>query len=593
MLASRSPTVPWTSIWPVRSTAHARSALLYDVVWIVALSGVLFLTRLGAAKLWDRDEPRNARCAVEMLQRADWIVPTFNGELRAHKPVLLYWAMMASYLCFGETEFAARFGSAGAAVGTVVLTYLIGRRLYGRATGQWASVVLSTALMFHVAAHAATPDSLLIFFSTLGLTVFVFAGMSGPRTCDQPFLDHPVKLRAHKLPILPAAALHGALALAVLAKGPVGWILPVGVMFVFSALSSWRDTSMSPRNGLAPIGASIRFLRPGVAILMLLVVAAPWYLAVGWKTQGEWLRIFFWEHHVSRATQTMEGHSGHPLLYYPAVLLVGLFPWSIFAVPGAIWLMNQKPWRCGDQRLLLLLSWMGVYVFLFSAASTKLPSYVTPCYPALAILCGQFLREWPSHVGSPARWWLRWSAASLVTVGLAIGVGLSWAASEFLPHARWVGAIALIPIVGGMGALRLFWFEAWHRAFQLVAGCGAAMWLAGFALIGPQVSRENRIEQLLHAADEIEHDRLVSYGVHEPSWIYYAKRTISFLPGDQTNNAAKQLSERSTLLITSRHFLEPLQRAAPSAVEIVAEVPNFLDDDSLLLVRSAPTTSTR
>ncbi len=593
MLASSSPTVPWNSIWPARSTTSARSALLCDIAWIVALSGVLFLTRLGAAKLWDRDEPRNARCAVEMLQRADWIVPTFNGELRAHKPVLLYWAMMASYLCFGETEFAARFGSASAAVGTVVLTYLIGRRLYGRATGQWAAVVLSTALMFHVAAHAATPDSLLIFFSTLGLTVFVFASMSGPWTSDQPFSDYPMRLRAHKLPFLPAAALHGALAIAVLAKGPVGWILPVGVMLVFSALSSWSDTSMSPRNGLAKIWALIRFLRPGVAILMLLVVAAPWYLAVGWKTQGEWLRIFFWEHHVSRATQTMEGHSGHPLIYYPAVLLVGLFPWSIFAVPGTIWLMNQKPWRCVDLRLLLLLSWIGVYVLLFSAASTKLPSYVTPCYPALAILCGQFLREWPSHVGSPARWWLRWSAASLVTVGLALGVGLSWAANEFLPHARWVAVVALIPIVGGMIALRLFWHEAWDRAFQLVAGCGAAMWLAGFALIGPQVSRENRIEHLLNAADQIEHDRLVSYGVHEPSWIYYAKRTIPFLPGDQTTRAAKHLSERSTLLITSRYFLEPLQRAAPNAVEIVAEVPNFLDEDPLLLVRSASSPNQR
>src|SRR5207244_10020 len=79
---------------------------------IAAVAAVVLLTNLGSATLWDIDEPRNAVCAREMLQSGDWIVPTFNGELRAHKPVLLYWFMMSAYQALGVNEFSARLWSA-------------------------------------------------------------------------------------------------------------------------------------------------------------------------------------------------------------------------------------------------------------------------------------------------------------------------------------------------------------------------------------------------------------------------------------------------------------------------------------------------
>lgn len=587
MHASGSSILSWKLIWAARPESRAAS-IARDLAWIVALSSVLFLTRLGAARLWDRDEPRNARCAVEMLSRHDWIVPTFNGELRAHKPILLYWAMMASYMCLGETEFAARLGSAAAAMGTVSLTYLMALRLHGRGAARWAATVLATSLMFHVSAHAATPDSLLIFFSTLGLTIFVFL-------FDEPFWRpnfysslQGFAPSARRANLCKTAALHGALAVAVLAKGPVGWILPTAIMICFGWLNAWCDNHATQPNYLERLAAPIRFLRPGVAMVMLLLVAAPWYLAVGWKTQGEWLRIFFWEHHVSRATQTMEGHSGHPLIYYPAVLLVGIFPWSILTVPGLIWLAAQKPWRSADRRLLFPLTWVGIYVVLFSAARTKLPSYITPCYPAMAILCGQFLHEWPSHVGAPARWWLRWSAGSLIVIGIGLLVGLVIAAQQFLPGSPWVASVALIPILGGLGLLRLFWREQWQSGFALLATCGAAMLLVAFGWIGPRVGRESKIDQLLATAQQLEtNGALVSYGVHEPSWIFYGRRTIQFLPADHANEAARHLASPSTLLITSRHFLASLEKASASRLIQVAEVPNFLRDDPLLLVRAA------
>jgi 4-amino-4-deoxy-L-arabinose transferase-like glycosyltransferase len=140
----------------------------------------VFFTNLGGPRLWDDDEPRNATCAREMLARGDWIVPTFNSELRTDKPALLYWLMMGSYSLFGATEFAARFPSALLAVGTALMTYHLGRLLFRPQVGLWAGMIMATNLMFAVSARAATPDSTLIFFTTLALLIYVWS-MTGGR----------------------------------------------------------------------------------------------------------------------------------------------------------------------------------------------------------------------------------------------------------------------------------------------------------------------------------------------------------------------------------------------------------------------------
>ena len=104
---------------------------------------------LGSARLWDRDEPRNARAAQEMLERNDWIVPTFNGELRSHKPILLYWLQMSAYSIFGQSETSARLPSALAACLSVLALAWLASRLAGEQTllgpnGFWSGAVLAT-----------------------------------------------------------------------------------------------------------------------------------------------------------------------------------------------------------------------------------------------------------------------------------------------------------------------------------------------------------------------------------------------------------------------------------------------------------------
>ena len=127
-----------------------------DLAILALVGGVVLFSNLGGPRLWDRDEPRNAGCALEMRERGDWITPWFNDELRSHKPVLLYWLIMSAYAVFGVSEFSARFWSAALGLGSVWLTYAMGRRLFSPRVGLWAGVILCSTLMFDVAARAAT-----------------------------------------------------------------------------------------------------------------------------------------------------------------------------------------------------------------------------------------------------------------------------------------------------------------------------------------------------------------------------------------------------------------------------------------------------
>ena len=138
---------------------------------LLAATALLTLPNLGAHSLWDMDEGVNAECTREMLEAGTWIVPTFNGELRTAKPVMLYWIQRPFLATFGPTEWAARFPAALLGMGTVLLVYELGRRMFGVATGFLGGLVLASATQFCILSHAATPDAPLIFFTVLTLSL--------------------------------------------------------------------------------------------------------------------------------------------------------------------------------------------------------------------------------------------------------------------------------------------------------------------------------------------------------------------------------------------------------------------------------------
>lgn len=581
---------------------HAPFQTAVHCAMILAIASLVMFTNLGGSRLWDRDEPRNAGCALEMMQRGDWVVPVFNAELRAHKPVLLYWFIIAAYNMFGVNEFAARFGSAVLAVGTALATYGIGRRLFDARVGLWAAVILASSLMFVMAGRIATPDSALIFFSTAALLVYVLGAFPADGTY------FPRRWST-------AAAMYGLMGLAVLAKGPVGAVLPTAVIGMFLLIV--RLPGMTPPAGqpawrrwllncVRPFGPrhvlrTCWSMRPLTAVAVVLAVAAPWYVWVGWRTDGEFLRVFFWDHNLSRATQPMEGHAGGPW-FYPVAILVGFFPWSVFAagvLADVTALIRKKAsWATG---CLFAACWIGVYVGLFSLVRTKLPSYVTPCYPALALLTACFVQHWVRDV---AAGWSGWPAGAITTlglVGLVILVAIPFAAWKFLPGETWLGAIGLIPLAGAAIA---FFFQRRQRIPQAawtVAATAVAFTTALFGWAAERVDRHQQNQVLLAAIDRAGgNPRVGALGRLEPSWIFYGGRPIDELtldsPGTEQPSAgpwrpkprlpaAEFFSQgQDRFIITTDRRWNQLRAALPPDATILAECPLFLRRERLLLV---------
>ncbi len=216
-----------------------RTQFRHQVVILVASLAVFFIN-LGGPRLWDEDETEYARCAREMMDRGDWIVPTFNYSPWSEKPAFVYWLMIGSFRVFGTTEFAARFPSALLAIGSALLTYQVGRRLFRPDVGLWAALIMITSLMFVVVGRAATLDSTLVFFTTLALLAWV--ACLGSRSWQEPGdawnADGSAAPGCERLSVerfralLPRswwgfAAMYVPIALAVMVKGPIGVILPV------------------------------------------------------------------------------------------------------------------------------------------------------------------------------------------------------------------------------------------------------------------------------------------------------------------------------------------------------------------------------
>lgn len=609
-----------------------------QILLVTAIAALVMLTNLGGPRLWDRDEPRNSECAREMLLRWDWVVPTFNGELRAHKPVLLYWGIMTSYLALGVNEFSARLPSALCAIGSVICVYRMGRRLFGPQAGVWAGISLATSLMFVVAGRAATPDSVLIFCSTLAITIYV-CGTFRPRfetTPDDappqlyytPHSSPPVSRedddedtsffgRGHITRSVMATffpqhwptvlAMYAVMGLGVLAKGPVGLVLPTAVIGMFLLVVRLpRSTTEGAgyRVFLAPF-EPIHFLktcwsmRPFTAIFAATAVALPWYWAVGLATDGEFLRTFFFEHNLARATSSMENHGGS-ILFYPATLLIGFFPWSIFALPLAIDTVLQL--RRSDRihpGYLLAICWMGVYVILFSLARTKLPSYITPCYPALALLMGDYVDRWSRQRAAVGGRWLIASFACLGLVGIGIAAVIPVIAKQYLPGEEWLGLIGLVPIVGCVACLGFVAVRSYFASAGALAMTAVAFAILFFAVGVERVDRHQTNHMLLQAIHaRSPRPQVATYRVLEPSWVFYGNFLVhefiddKRLPPGHTAAAATQFLTQSPdhFLITTGDKFREIAPSLPLGIGVIEQTPYFLHGQQKLVLLGPLTT---
>lgn len=547
--------------------------------WIVAVAAALvLLPRLGATPLWDDDEPKNAACSLAMLDDDDWVVPRFDGHLRIEKPPLVNWLQIAGIALCGRNETGVRIGSALLTIGTCLLTWRLGMLLYGPSVGLIAGLAMATCAWTAVAGRASTPDAPLTFFTTLAL--FLFAREAFHRRA----VAGPAKLSL--CAALSLGAVGGA---AVLAKGPIGLVIPAAACAAFAAIRAAappRPTLMAVVAGLRPLAVTTAFLG----------VAAPWYAWVTIRTNGEWLRGFILVHNMQRFAAPMEGHSG-PLSYYPAVIGVGFFPWSIVLAAvavHAVWTtcVRESP---GRSPMMLMVCWLASWIGILSMAGTKLPGYIWPAYPALAVATAHFLVcwqrgdvPWLRRIGDPHRLStiiMRVAMLVLLGGGLAISVGLPVATLRWTPDAAWLGFVGVIPVVAAVIGWRAVSAGHRRRAVATIACAGGLLTILLATVAAPRIGNE-ATPRALFGGDDLAHKPLASFQNAPPSLVFYFGRPV---PRVETPEAvAGHLASRpDSLLVVDSRLMSAVERAIPASHDVVARVKT-VSARTLVLIGPTP-----
>lgn len=579
---------------------------------LVLICAVLYLPNLGVPHLWDDDEAYFAQAAWEMLNRGDLIVPYFNREVFVHKPPVMYWAMIAAFRIFGETEFAARLPAVLFGAGNVLLTFHLGRFLFGTRVGIWSALVLASSLNYVVVARSATTDMELIFFCTLPIVIVLarMRSMSPPNAGDGPW--SPTLLRgAWPLPWHTWALSYAAMGLALLTKGPVGIVLPTAVLGLFLLLLS-SDERVCARIDESPDAKRVRCnriasawawlrrtfapcalvgtawqMRPLTALAMIAIVAAPWYAAVGVLTDGVWVEEFFGVHNFGRALSAVEGHRGGPW-YYLIAICIGTFPWCIFLGQSlrqlGRCLREGHPARPAG---LLLIAWFSVWVGAFTMVRTKLPHYVLPAYPAVAIGLGMFLDGWVRETVSVNRRWIRGAWLTLAAVGVCMLIVLPLVTNRFLPQQSQLALIGLIPLVGGVSGF--FANERGHRRLAAAALVGVAMGfspaiLAYGAVCVDRYQNSHVVAGWLRDLSPDSESPVGTYDYFRPSLVYYSKQRVESL-GDPAD-VRRFFDERGAhaLLITTDEALGQLRSVLPEDVAILRQTRRFLEPEQILVL---------
>lgn len=479
-----------------------------DAALILGLQFLLLMFRIGQVPLLGPDEPRYARVAVEMARTHEFVTPTLGGEPWLEKPPLYYWLAGLGYRLFGENEMAARLPAVGAALLMTGFTGLVSARLFGSRCGRLAMLILATSPLAFAYGRAATMDMLVAAFITgaSGLSILSILGIAGPSA-------------------VPAAwALMG---IAVLAKGPIGLLIPAGVA-VATCLALRRFDSA-------------RMVSP-LAVLLFIAVAGPWFAAIYLDQGAHFIEVFVLNHNLSRFTSTVHNHPG-PLYYYLPVLFLGVFPWSgLVAGAAAVFgSVERKP-------LLAMMAWALVPLGFFSLAGSKLPGYILPALPPFAIALALGARGLRSGHGHGARRTagLIGLVISAVLVALtlrAVRGGEPWGRSALAP-ALWALAVTFVASrafekargeslrilsIGSSGFLLLLTLvappvldamESGRRLFLpangrevLVVGAWRTAWMSGYFY---NDGRLRDVGALSNALDLIRHEaRLVLLGPSE------------------------------------------------------------------------------
>jgi 4-amino-4-deoxy-L-arabinose transferase-like glycosyltransferase len=522
---------------------------LWPLLALAATAFVTFFFGLGRLALLGPDEPRYAEIAREMFATGDWISPRLCGCLWFEKPALIYWMSALGYRFFGVSEFAARLPVAIAATLTVLLIYVVIRRLVSPRLALTTALVLLTSGMFIGYARVASPDMPLAATITLALlTGFLATQTNGRRR------------------VLLWTVSFAALGLTMLAKGLAGIVLATLIFAVYfvwmrrADFINWRELLIG-------------------AIIFLMVIAT-WYVPVTMRHGYQFIYEFFIRHHFERFTSNEFGHP-QPFYFFLPIAIAGIAPWSAFLVPAIARLRWLQP-RADRRDALVAFAWVwaAVIIIFFSFSGSKLPGYILPAFPALAIVVGDQIERF---VAEPRPRLMQVAAWMTAMLSLAVVVGFAvYLHKEGIPLQGWRVLVYVVPAgvaLAGMVLLAARRRSAFIPAVSLVMVSVVAG--AGLALM-PKLNDElTRKPLALAAASALRPGERIAFYIllKEYAPVFYSQGRVACGIGEydvfnalSTDELAKALrNESSFVVITLERWRKGLEQDERFTTEPLAQ----------------------
>lgn len=365
----------------------ARKFWWRDLLLITGLFILLFGFELGSRAIWSPDEGRYSEIPREMLVSGDFITPHLNGVKYFEKPPLFYWLQAGAIKTFGLNAWALRLTPTLFTLLTCLCAYGAGRRFYDRRTGLWTAAILGSSFLFYVLGRAIILDMAVTALISAALLTFLVGVQTAPGTRRRLYLW----------------GFYILMALATLAKGLIGLLLPGMVIFVWMALyGEWR---------------LLKTLYIPSGLVLFLLVAAPWHILVS-QQNPEFPHFYFVQQHFLRYL-TMAEKRYQPNWFFIPILLIGLYPWSAFLPQAIRQALPSWSQRHAHKETVFLLLWAVLIFGFFSLSHSKLVPYILPVFPPLAILIGHYLAS-----AEPSARGLRYGLVALGLIGIALAAAV-------------------------------------------------------------------------------------------------------------------------------------------------------------------------
>ncbi len=496
-----SPPAIFARIFAFAERSHGRACAL-----LLLLGLALFLPGHSGLQPMDRDEPRFAQATKQMLESRDFVDIRFLDEARHKKPVGIYWiqsAVVSAAEALGFDGARAEIGfyripSLIGALLTMLFTYAAATAFVGRRAAFVAAVLTGATILLGVEARLAKTDAMVT--ATVTGAMAVLAHAFARRDGDEP-LGWPA-----------AVGFWLAIGLGILVKGP---ITPAVVALAAAVLSIHRRS-----------GTWLRALRPGIGSLIVLLIVLPWFVAITVKSGGAFFEASLGEDMLAKVGQAKERHGAPPGTYLAAFLGTAwpLVPFALLAVPFA-WRERRLP------AVAFCLAWIVPMWLVFEAVSTKLPHYVLPMYPGIALLAAVAADRGRTVLQGAAAFVLSW----WLVVPVAAAAAAVFFGARYLGDAPpWIGVPLLVLAVVPAAWAALLLRRAQVGSAALAAALSAVVLANGaYAFSAPALRSLHVSERLAEAsraagcADPL----VASAGFSEPSLVFLTSTRIVLTSG--------------------------------------------------------------